>query len=379
MQVSYTPFLHAKDGEFCALAKSKVSHLKGMLPLFEVDAFTELTAKVARYKHSPTPKMTYLNWIADQIEEVMPFGPVMVDAFAWKHYERIESNELPVAFMVNALMEREVSVIPVVGLDRWDDPEYQFSLKSLDIDSLPMWALRLQTDEIEDAIDPGHFLGRIDEVLRGLGLNAGQLGLLVDFGDVCKKDPQVLVDLSARVLTLVDGLGLPFISIVGCSMPPSINEAVKKPNSQAVVMRKEMVAWRQLRQMFRQFPIVFGDYGVRGPRSSSAPNPNVNGKIRYTIENGAFIARGQSKAKDDGEQMYRLSQLVVSSPHYMGAAFSWGDQEIHRRAIREKKVGPGGANCWIKFDTSHHLAWVAQEVAAIEHELAATPALVELS
>lgn len=45
MQVSYTPFLHAKDGEFCALAKSKVSHLKGMLPLFEVDAFTELTAK----------------------------------------------------------------------------------------------------------------------------------------------------------------------------------------------------------------------------------------------------------------------------------------------------------------------------------------------
>lgn len=129
--------------------------------------------------------------------------------------------------MVNALMEREVSVIPVVGLDRWDDPEYQFSLKSLDIDSLPMWALRLQTDEIEDAIDPGHFLGRIDEVLRGLGLNAGQLGLLVDFGDVCKKDPQVLVDLSARVLTLVDGLGLPFISIVGCSMPPSINEAVK--------------------------------------------------------------------------------------------------------------------------------------------------------
>ncbi|MDZ4377190.1 MAG: hypothetical protein U0973_03390, partial [Xanthomonadaceae bacterium] len=90
-------------------------------------------------------------------------------------------------------------------------------------------------------------------------------------------------------------------------------------------------------------------------------------------QNAFFVARGQSVQKDDGTQMYRLANIVASSPHYQGPDFSWGDSELYRRAIREKKVGPGNSNSWIKFDTSHHMAWTVLEVAEVEHALAAVP------
>ncbi|ATS51385.1 hypothetical protein XAP3CFBP6996_009065 [Xanthomonas citri pv. fuscans CFBP 6996] len=376
MQVTYTPFYHAKDGEFTALSHAKSQHLNGVLPLFEIGPFTEKMAGLVRYKNEPAPKIAYLDWVANWINQVLPERPVMVDTFAWQLDLRTETNEVPVIYAMNSLLERGLSVIPVVGVDRWADEDYQFALKALDSTDFPAWALRLQIDEIEDAIDPDHFLESIEEIMMGLGLPPTQVGLLMDFGDVSKSDNQTMIDSASRVLDLLQDQSFRFFSLVGCSMPAMVTDAVKKPNTEAVVKRREMTAWRALREKYKHLPVVLGDYGIRGPSSSDVQNPHINGKIRHTFEGGYFVARGQSKIKDDGKQMYRLAQTVASSPYFQGPSFSWGDQQLYRRAMQEKKVGPGGSNCWIKFDTSHHLAWVVQELATVEHALSAVPAVV---
>lgn len=376
MRVSYTPFFHAKDGEFTALHRSSAKQRAVTLPLFEIGRFTERRRALVRFKDDETPMCSYLSWMADSICNAFPSGPIMVDTFAWLLTELTETGEVPVSFAINALLERERAVVPVVGLDRWEDETYQLALKSLNADDFETWTIRLDTADIEDAADPKHFLERIDEVLKELGLTTGRTGILLDFGDVTGKSDDQIVSEARRVLDLLGPNGYRFYSLIGCSLPPTINLAVKRPNSQGVVIRKEMTAWRRLREAYPKLPIAYGDYGVRGPTSSDIPNPHTNGKIRYTYNNALFIARGQSVKNDDGNQMYRLANIVASSEHYQGPEFSWGDSELYRRAVREKKIGPGNSNTWIMFDTSHHLAWVVLEIAEVERALRAIPVML---
>jgi hypothetical protein len=385
MRISYTPFLHAKEGEFVALQYAKNEQLAHMLPLFEIAPFTEKTREQAQYRNSSAPICAYIHNIVSAIYESFPNGPVMVDTVQWQLNEITETGVAPVAYAINALQELEQPVVPVVGLDRWESPEYQLALKTLSVDEEATWAIRLDASDIEDAADPDHFLERIEDVVQELGLLPRQIGFLLDFGDVFMKGLEQIEFEASRVLQLLGAGGYQFFSLIGCSMPPTIDRAVKKHNTEAVLPRKEVMAWQNLRAKHSDLPLTYGDYGVRGPGTSDIPNGHTNGKIRYTIEDAFFIARGESR-QNDKQQMYRLANLVASSEHYQGPDFSWGDKELYRRAIREnigkrkvKIIGPGGSNEWIQFDTSHHLAWVHVEIAAIEHALAATPVEVEIS
>ena len=373
MHVSYTPFFHAKDGEFTALRHSSKEQRAVTLPLFEIGRFTEKKRQQARFKDDTAPICSYLSGLVNSICDVFPSGPVMVDTFSWQLEETTETGEVPVAFAINALLERDRAVVPVVGLDRWESPEYQLALKSLDPEDFSAWSIRLDSADIEDAADSKHFLDRMEEVLQGLGLTTKQVGVLLDFGDVTGKTIEQIEEQAVRVLNLLGPSGYRFFSMVGCSMPPSINLAVQNPNSEGAIARKEMLAWRNVRSANPALPIAYGDYGVRGPTSSDIQNPHINGKIRYSFQNAFFVARGQSVQKDDGTQMYRLANIVASSAHYLGPNFSWGDSELYRRAVREKNVGPGNPNNWIMFDTSHHLAWVVLEVAEVVHAFTAAP------
>jgi hypothetical protein len=106
-----------------------------------------------------------------------------------------------------------------------------------------------------------------------------------------------------------------------------------------------MVLWKDVREKYPEMPIYFGDYGVRGPNTNQGvPNPHTNGKIRYTIENQYFIARGQPMTKPPkGQQHWALAEAIIGSGYFLGPDFSWGDNEIQRCSNREF---PGGkAQC----------------------------------
>jgi hypothetical protein len=385
MSTSYTPFFFAKEGEFIALQHSTKEQRATMLPLFEVGPFTDKLREQAQYCNLETPICAYIQNIAQAIRESFPNGPVMIDTIQWQLDETTETGEAPVAYAINALRALEQRVVPVIGLDRWDSQEYQLALKNLNLDDDATWAIRLDAADIEDAADPVHFMDRVEDVMQSLGLQPKQVGILIDFGDVFRKEVADIEIEANRVLELLAPSGYQFFSIVGCSMPPLINLAVKNHNSEAVLPRKEIMAWQSIRAAHKGLPIAYGDYGVRGPQSSDVPNQYTNGKIRHTIKEGFFVVRGETR-QGDREQMYRLANIVASSPFYQGPDFSWGDKELYRRAIREnvgkrkpRIIGPGGSPEWIQYDTNHHIAWVHIEIAAVEHALAAAPVEVQVS
>src|SRR5690606_37248427 len=93
------------------------------------------------------------------------------------------------------------------------------------------------------------------------------------------------------------------------------------------------------------------------------------GKIRYTITDQYFIARGQSRLKGDrSAQFHRLSNIIMGSGHYMGPSFSWGDQRIMECATNQR--GPGTLQIWVSHDTNHHLAFVTEEILEFNRVLA---------
>jgi len=383
MRTAYIPFLHAKKGEFEALRHASKEQRATMLPLFDIGLFTAKLRESPRYRNEPAPTCAYLECIADGINDAIS-GPVMVDTSQWPADEATETGEVAIAYAVQALLERGQVVVPVVGLDRWDSEEYREAMAALDVDEEATWALRLDSSDIEDAADPTHFLERVEDVTRELGLRASQVGILMDFGDVTGQTREYLVAQADLVLRLLGPAGYQFYTIAGCSMPSTIDKAIKKRNAEGTLLRKEMRAWHQLREMHRNLPLAFGDYGVRGPRTSDVQNPNTNGKIRYSIQNNFYIVRGEARRKGDG-QMHRLANIVASSEHFQGPRFSWGDHELYRRAMREnigkrkpRIIGGGGSTEWIAFDTNHHFAWVHLEVATVEHALNAMPVEVNI-
>lgn len=380
MRVTYTPFLHAKDGEFAAVAATPADQRDLLLPLFELPPFTDKVRALVAYRHAPQPIAAYLQDKTGEVAQAFAGRPVMVDTNHWTETDTTETGELAVTYAIQALRDRGHPVVPVVGLLRFDESEeYRLALQSVAFEGEPTWALRLDASDMEDAADPDHFIERINGVLQGLGVMPKHMGVLMDFEDVSGQPTDGIVTTAERVLQLLGPSGFQFFSLIGCSMPATINLAVKKHNSEGTVTRKEMLAWRRLRAAYPQLPLAFGDYGVRGPRSSDAPNPYTNGKIRYTIENQYFIVRGEPRKADD-EQMHTLAAKVAASAHYLGPDFSHGDRQLHLRAVRTmvgkrvlKLIRPGGTTSWIEFDTSHHLAWLHRELLAAEHAIHAVP------
>jgi hypothetical protein len=248
----------------------------------------------------------------------------------------------------------------VVGVDRWSNAEYRAAVGHALSMNGGKALLRLEPEDIEDMADAEAFDDMIGDVLDACGLMARNLPVLIDLGDIRGK---ALADLLPDVSTALEFLrvrGFIEVIVAGSSIPTSINEAVKKRNSAGFLRRAEMILWKALLPSTPGVRIVFGDYGVRSPRSNDNIAPDANGKIRYTIENEFFIVRGHSMAEPPkGEQMWGLADQIVASTHYAKEGFSWGDAMIKQCSDHKLK---GNSTNWISFDTSHHMATVVAEI-----------------
>lgn len=372
MRITYTPILHAKQGEFIALSHLSDAKRATMLPLFDIGEFTQRMHDIKRYQSTGAPVKAYLDWVAQEIHAAATGMPVMIDAFGWQPDATTEGGELPTAYTVRKLLKLGHRVVPIIGLDRWDDESYRESLANLPAEALSFCTIRIDADDTDDLNDIEE---RLASVLEEMNIDPCDTGILLDFGSVFGKDDE---DIAARAIRFFNHFGADgyrFYSMAGCSMPASIDKAVKKHDSTGMLARVEMLAWQKVREARPLLPVIYGDYGVRGPTSIDKPVKHVNGKIRYTINGAFFIARGQSVKVENSVQMYRLAKIVKGSPHYMGRQYSWGDSELHARATyvpgTKPKVKPGWSNEWIRFDTSHHLTHVVTEVTATEQAIAA--------
>lgn len=376
MTIKYLPIFKAKRGEFQAVANAKMAHARGMLPLFEVSRMGEKLRNAARFKDRGAVTCAYLDEIVQRIAQVREGKEVLVDAFQWPAESTTETGEHILTYIYSRLQSLGVGVVPVIGYDRWDSHSYRIAMQGVELSADGYCCLRLDSHAIEDAKDTEFFEDRLFGILADLRVEPGRCAVLLDFGDITALSVEDLVDQAERVMQILAPMAFKFFATAGCSLPPTIDKAVKKQNSTGKILRKEMLLWQTLRIGYPNVKWLFGDYGIRGPGTAEdVVAPDTNGKIRHTISKSYYIVRGHSmRTGDKGAQMHKLAKEVVDSSHFRSEDFSWGDAQILVRSQRETE--PGNSTDWIAIDTNHHLALVVTEIEEFELKVTAETSVI---
>ncbi|WP_025369706.1 beta family protein [Burkholderia thailandensis] len=308
----------------------------------------------------PKSLQDYLSDVAWKLADAHADRPLFVDMYAFGPADKVESGEHVYTYFCGELQSHGMNFHAVIGFDRWPTSEYRAAVRRVLTMNGGKALLRLEPEDLEDMADPEMFDDLLGDVFDECELVAQTLPVLIDLGDVRGRALADLLPEVGSALAFLRARGFTQIIVAGSSMPSSINEAVKKHNSVGYLQRVEMILWKALAPSTPGVRVVFGDYGVRGPRANDNIAPDANGKIRYSIQNEFFIARGHSmQLAPKGEQMWVLAEQIVESPHYAGESFSWGDAMIKTCSEHGLK---GNSTQWIAFDTSHHLAAVAAEI-----------------
>jgi hypothetical protein len=363
--------LRPKKGEFTALKQLGDPVARRTVPLFDIDRVNSTVLERKYLKNSDRPLITYLDRVLDQIAVAWKRNSMMIDAYQWSADQRVENGDHLMSYVINGLRSRGLAIIPVVGYDRWPDAAYRAALQSIAPPTNGHYCLRLDPSAIEDSADPDHFDSVLEEIVADLSLDPPQCTALIDFGDIAG-NARSLSTLIAQAEDIVRQLGQFHFGnyvIAGCSLPPSIDLAVAKRDSDGSILRKELLVWQDLRTTFSEQSIICGDYGARGPTTVDTPSKYMNGKIRYTIDKQHFIVRGHAFYNDNysRQQMFDLAERVVASSHFLGEGYSWGDQQILSSSRRSFVGGPAE---WIAVDTNHHVTFVVDEIEAFESSLA---------
>jgi hypothetical protein len=367
MLTRHTAILKANQGELTALRNLDASTARKITPMFEIGRVTESIRESKWYKNSPAPTIAYLDRVIGGIGRSW-LRSCMVDGYQWRADARTENGEHVIAYMVTQLRALEVPVIPVVGYDRWGNAEYRAGIQSIIPPDDGHYCLRLDSVAIEDSAEPDHFQETVSSIVEDLDLEPRKCSILLDFADISTNAASIesMAIQASRAINLLRPFGFRYYIVAGCSLPKTINLAVGGADSVGSVLRKEMLIWQMLRQDLPKVHIVSGDYGVRGPTTTEIRSSYTNGKIRHTIKNQTFVARGHAfKLDGNYTQMYGLSSTIIKSPHFLGEGFSWGNSQIVQSS---RKAFLGSLSHWIAIDTNHHLTFVVQEVEEFERD-----------
>lgn len=362
MKQIYVPLLRARQGEFVALSHLTKRASRNIVPLLDVP-------KVKIPEDGKTPKTVeaHLGGIASKIASAWPLKPLFLDTFAWPADACTSDGEHVLPFMRNLLEELGNQVNPVIGYDRWDSDEYRLAACQIQLTAESHFCIRLDSDALDDIFDIEYFEERIGNILNGLGVSAKECTVLCDLADLSRTAVVDMLPKLSNGLTELARQGFQTIIIAGASIPDSIVSVVKQPKSVALLPRREMLLWQSL---YSAFPdLVFGDYAIRSPRAMEGRKaPDANGKIRYTIDKQYLVARGHSmQVPPKGAQHCELASKIVSSQHFLGADFSWGDAQIVDCANNRFS---GNLTTWISIDTNHHIEAVVVEILSFRRVLA---------
>lgn len=375
MNDQYFPVLKAKKGELDALSNLSQSVLARTTPIIELTKLGGRQLEAAQ-KRTDTPFKDYIEKCSAEIAKAIPKKQVMLDIFQWPENFLIESGEHILNYAIDQLTEKGILPCPLIGYDRWETPEYKEAIKSIRLGKDQFFSIRLDSVALEDMLDPDYFNEIIEDIVAEANLIPLNTPVIIDLEDITKKSVNDAIETIGRAYEHMRSLGFTYIISVGSSIPTSVNHAVKTPDSSATIFRKEVLAWKGFLQAYPTASLYFGDYGVRNPRAAdNIIAPDMNGKIRYTIENSYFIARGHSLRRENkAAQNNVLARAIVESPHYMGENFSWGDYRI-MECSKGKFVG--NPTTWISIDTNHHISALTTEIYEFAAKIAATTARTE--
>lgn len=215
-----------------------------------------------------------------------------------------------------------------------------------------------------------------------------------DSGESCAQDPDVQAAVTV-CSNLLKGLSANLrnsfyqIFVLGGSFPRQISfvkdsaimvksdsTKTKQPKQlpkaeMAFHFRREYEVWQEIKKQFEY--VYYGDYSVFNPRPSDSrfrpPAPN----IRYAQDDKWILLRGSSANQHHpGTGIYIISNQLKASTIMNSPDFSLGDKQydIASQHATEKEImarnvssPTGNGTQWLKWSSSHHLAYVVRQLS----------------
>jgi hypothetical protein len=200
----------------------------------------------------------------------------------------------------------------------------------------------------------------LPNVLAGLDLEVEQIDLLIDFGEVrSQRDLDRITPGAKQLLEWSQMRPWRSVTLAAGGFPESVSDLPR--DAASALPRYDAMLWTAVAQSVNGSEIRFGDYGVAHPAAPKGVPRSPLPSLRYTTGHTWTIYRQATPREAGNARFYDLCAALVESPHWMGARYSWGDEQIDRSA--SESIGPGNATKWRAYGTSHHLAMVTDRLA----------------
>ena len=346
----YVPVLQSEKGERDALANASEATWDRITPLVEV---------VGRKNQSgPLKPGTVSAWVKRVCESVGQHT-CYVDLLRPKPNRRVAAT--PARPVLQHIYERcraeRLSFIPVAPIDGSQGhlEQVAFAIRS----EMTGVALRFPVFRVLPEASDG-FRGAVERTLERLDVAPENVDLLLDLEHLDGDQPADNIE--PLLVELADMFNWRNLVLMGTSIPATLGCIPE--GTVGSLPRREWALWRALAPVLGG-RLSFGDYCVQHPKPpQEKTGPGMRANIRYTTDNGILVARGWGPVMRTGNGEYvRLCDKLVDGDRFAGESFSWGDKLIAQCARGE--IAPGAQPMWRGAGTSHHLAFVANQIAQL--------------
>jgi hypothetical protein len=302
-----------------------------------------------------------LSQTADDILNYWGLDRVFVDLWLLPPEVRSINGRHPFETLGEHARQRQLSLIPVTGLDRSRDASYQSAVASLLRTDHLGGCIRLQLNDMQRS----NLQSNLDRLLVNLNLSPEKVDLLVDCQIVANSSPD-FASLCARI---------PYLHRWRTFTVASGNFPRDLTGFAVGLHKLERLDWLTWRDQVIGTSVVprrpsYGDYTIQHPiYVEPPPGANPSASIRYTSDEHWLIMRGESVRNVGHKQYPALAQLLCELDEFCGANFSYGDSYIQERSLELEKPGgikkPGSVETWLRAGINHHLAFVMHQIASL--------------
>jgi hypothetical protein len=322
----YRPVLRPRRGELTALTHLSADDATRVMPILELEPGTDLVPLIRQLPPRTGAIAVDFGGVPDRGDRVVP----------------------PSLRLAEELAGLGVAMLPVLRA-------YESSRRLAAHGVAAQMHLRravLRLRPHVDAASPATADIVAEHVLNSAGLDPEAVDLLIDLAETaCVTHASLVEERCRRVLRWARGMPWRSVSVASGAMPPNLDDL--PTDLPVAVGRLDARVWMGLREP----GVGYADYGVTSPvRRHGVQRHRQLPTLRYTAEDHWWIYRWARRGGRSDDRCHDLCRTLVTSEHWPGPRFSWGDAEIARRS--RTAPGAGSSASWISWSTSHHIAHV---------------------
>lgn len=339
---SYVPILKLKKGETEALRNLSELQKSSITPMFELVDEEEFRSNL-------------------EVIESLGFSDVYVDTKYIDDGDRSYLQEL-----VDNNWEGNINIIPVLYYDDFPEiADYVYEKSNNILFKVPI---------PEDIIDGPVYSVMFERVSNWIDGQNKNINLMLDLNVIeDKKQANVMYNDVKSVLNnyVISNDHFNTVILAMTSFPDDLSEL---PSGESWMIERLDIKIYKAAYNNPEFTSIvnklkYSDYGVTRFTDSeidfSKLRYGILPKAKYTTANYYWILKGK-KDRETREFIISHSDIakeIYQSTYYYGENFSFGDQDIMKRALEEK--GRGNSTNWVTIAANHHIAVVVDELSTI--------------